>query len=196
MPDTTDSKSSQPQKWWQWVLLYPALITTAIAAIPTFLELGRSASVKVPYGQSLAAIQQNDLWAKNLSCSTAPFDGLVNEFNIAVDAIICKSGDVLVRFKNPRGKTSYKWVPVESFEAQASSFFPVRSANAFEPILLGASAAPQEAVLCQVLLPDGYVLRRVSDPRTKQCFDEKIRTYTGEVVERRPAPCDRNCSQR
>jgi hypothetical protein len=113
--------SPAPRRWWQWFLVYPAVAVALVSAIPTYIELFNSSKFDVPFGQSSLAKQQNDLWERNLTCSAAPLDPFVNEYNVEVDAIICKSGDVLVRVRTPNKKTFYRWVPVDAF--------PIRSAS-------------------------------------------------------------------
>ncbi len=187
-----------PKAWWQWFLLYPTLLVSVIGAIPTATELIRSMRAGVPFGQSSIALQQDDLWAKNMNCTSAPFDGLINDLNVQVDATICKSGDVLVRYKAPREKQAYRWVPVEKFEQRSAQVFLISSAYAES-----LSDHDEDTLVCQWSPEPGWVYRKLKllekesqiDPIKKKCVLEKIRTYTGEVVSRNQVGCEFPCGQ-
>jgi hypothetical protein len=189
-PPKTDKPHSpaSPNSWWQWILVYPTLAISVAGSIPTAVELTRSARAGVPFGQANAALQQQDLWSKNMLCTGAPFDGLLNEYNVQVDATICRSGDVLVRFWGPQDKKAYRWVPVERFDAKMSSFALIGRAMA-QP----SPRRSNEVVECQWSPEPGWVVRRVREAGTKQCYDERIRTSTGEVVNRQGVSCDEPC---
>jgi len=188
--DAPPAAPSKPSAWWQWVLVYPTLAVSLAGAIPTANELYRSISAGVPFGESKNAQRQQDLWGKNMRCIEAPFDGLVNEHNVQVDATICKSGDVLVRFLGPNNNRSYRWVPVERFETKiASSFGLFGNAHAQQP-----SPLPRpkfETVVCQWSEGIEIVVRRVRVEN--ECFEERIHTPTGKVVSRRQLSCDSRC---
>ncbi len=183
-----ESPAGTAKPWWQWVLLYPTLVISLIGSVPTAIELIRSNRTGVPFGESSAAIKQGDLWSKNMGCTEAPFDGVVNESNVKTDATICKSGDVLVRFKGPHEKSAYRWVPVETFETRTASSFLLSEAYADT-----APQAKQETLICQWSPEQGWVIRRVREEGTNRCFNEKVRTYTGEVVSRQPVACEQAC---
>ena len=55
-----------------------------------------------------------------------------------------------------------------------------------EPIYLAQS------IICQRELAPNILLRRLYYPNGS-CVDEIINTSTGNVLQRKPAPCDRNC---
>jgi len=197
---TEKGATSHPRAWWQWPLLYPALGIAILSAIPTYYEAFYSHKYDVPYGQSATARQQNDMWEKNLTCTAAPIDGFITDFNIEVDAIICRSGDVLVRVRTPAKQEFYRWVPVEGF--------PIRSASFFVPEAHAADVRqPQRtsSVVCQRRLDGSRVLRRVQEgpdtslrpkgtpPVGGRCFDEVINTYSGQVLQRNDAKCSSTC---
>ena len=187
-----ETTSSQPNKWWQWVLVYPALAMSLLAAIPTIVETFNSMKYQVPWGQSSVAKEQDDLWRINLSCTSVPLDPLLTAHNIEVDATICQSGDVLVRIFPPSGKKFYKWVALNKVinEQSSMNWF---SKNAYassgqEPILLALNGT----IICQKYLSPGRVLRRIS-VQGQGCFDEVVNTYTGVVESTTPASCDAGC---
>lgn len=181
-----------PQKWWQWILVYPALAIALLGSIPTFKELYESISLGVEYGSSKKAKDQREMWEKNLECTAAPFDWLRTSKNVMVDATICPSGDVFVRVKAPENKQFYEWVAVDSFFKRTTSISLISSAIAAEESneILIAQFGIQ--VICQRWMDRVMLLRRVAVPG-QGCFDEVVNTYSGMVVSQRPAPCDPRC---
>ncbi len=119
-----------PQKWWQWFLVYPTLVISILSSIPTYIEFAGSSKLGVPFGTYRLAMKENELWKENIECAAAPFSGLANQNNIEVDAVVCLSGNVLVRVKPPAKKTAYKWVPLETVDAASELNFLIRNAIA------------------------------------------------------------------
>jgi hypothetical protein len=187
-----EDKNKSPQKWWQWVLVYPALATTLIAAIPTYKEFFNSTELNVPYGDSKKAVLQHDMWKKNATCTLAPYEWFKTESNVHVDATICKSGDVLVRVKNPANKGFYDWVPVDRFIETQASLSLLGSAFASELTNRTILAKGSETVLCQRWIDKARLLRRISTPNNG-CYDEIVNTYSGYVESKRSAPCNSSC---
>lgn len=193
---TDQNTTAQPKKWWQWFLIYPVLVTSLIAAIPTYVEAFKSTEYGVKFGQSSNAKEQDNLWKINLSCTAAPLDPLVTIHNIKVDATICKSGDVFVRIFSPTGEPFYKWVAVNAVINEKVTV-------GLGGIISGAYASTNQdpkpmlvalnsTVICQKYLGPGKVLRRVSISG-RGCFDEIINTYTGAVQSRIPTACNPQC---
>ena len=183
--------SEHPKKWWQWFLIYPLVATSIIGAIPTYVETLRAKSLNVAFGESKNAKEQDDVWRTNLACASAPLDPFVNAHNVKVDATICKSGDVLVKFFSPDGKTSYKWVAVNNVikeDVNAGLISAAYASSTQQPILLALNGN----VICQRYLEPGRVLRRTS-VNGRGCFDEIVNTYTGRVESTSPAPCSPEC---
>lgn len=183
---STSSTAHAPVKWWQWLLVYPALL---IALLPPAIELVKSSVAKVPYGKSSDGEQQIALWTKNIRCIEAPFDGVVNEFNVQTDATICKSGDVLVRFIGPNDKKAYRWVAVERFDQRSAATFSLVSSAMAQP----SPSFDQEVTLCQWSRSDGWIIRRVMRRAQGICFNEHVWAATGEVKHRQPVDCRAPC---
>jgi hypothetical protein len=187
-PGPADDKS-RPDTWWKWILIYPTLAISIVSSIPTYIELAGSRSLGVPFGQHKAALRENELWKENIACAAAPFDGLANKQNIQVDAVVCRSGNVLVRVKPPEQKTAYKWVPLDSVAPGkiALNIVPAAHAqSAAAPIIVAQS---NFRVLCQNWVANGLIRRRIHDTQRNQCFDEVVNTFSGQVVRANPAPC-------
>lgn len=193
--DGQNGGSTHPKKWWQWFLVYPVFATSLIAAIPTYLELIDSKRLGVDYGKSAEAKLQHDIWQENLTCTNAPVDPLVTEYNIEVDATICKTGDVLVKVFAPKDKKFYRWVAIKdvinSYASQSDGHWFVKQAYAsgkHENIQLALSGT----VLCQKPLTNGRLLRRIQ-VSGQGCFDEVVNTYTGAVESTTPSACSTQC---
>lgn len=176
-------------KWWKWVLLYPTLAISVFSSIPTYVELVGSTWLKVPFGQYKSAMKENDLWKDNIDCAAAPFDGLKNNSNVSVDAVVCQSGHVLVRVKPPEKKTTYKWVPLDSEALEKKAGFFLSNAYAERQADVIVVAQTNFVVVCQQWLGNGLVRRRILDKSINRCFDEVVNTYTGKVISVNPSSC-------
>ena len=183
-----------PRKWWQWALLYPTLIVSLLAAIPTITEAYKSIILGVGFGKSEEALEQRRLWERNLDCAQSPYDYLKTASNYQVDATICISGDVLVRVVTPDNNRRYKWVAVAEFAPQRSSSFNLIGsafANESDEALMLTQLGGIQTI-CQRFLDQVMLLRRVSVPG-QGCWDEIVNTLNGMVVRRNPAPCNPQC---
>ncbi|HEU4969498.1 hypothetical protein [Sphingomonas sp.] len=201
-PKRNKPRGKEPQTWWQWLLVYPALVIALITAVPNWVEKYRSARLGLNGKTVAEAEQQNDLWKRNLACASAPFSWYSNPSNVKVDATICDSGDILVRASTPSNGQFFKWVPIDDVVAQKTQVASLiesaaRAAAARGPISRpdrpgGVQLAQMNAqVICQKFLNPRYLLRRVQTPQG--CFDEVIDTYNGAAVQRTPAPCTPQC---
>ena len=206
---------AKPKKWWQWILVYPTFVIALVGAVPTFKELYDSYSRDVDFGTSKKAEMRNEMWRKNMTCGMAPMDPLINDFNVAIDATICKSGDVLIRVTTPGKKQFFEWVSIDAiFSANVSDTAAINlfssaiadqsdyqddwseadwldSESDFEPDEPYSDNLSQyygPVVLCQNWINNVLFVRRVSYPN-QGCFDETINTFTGQVVNVTPAPC-------
>ena len=187
----TVNTARKPHTWWQWMLLYPALIITLISSVPTYFELFWSFKLDVPYGQSDLAKQQSHLWGKNFSCTKAETNWIRTENNYEIDATICDSGDILVWVRGPRGEPRATWVPVDGLIKNSKLAFFVSSAYADKRDTNARIDQSGGAVICQRFIGEGRLLRRI---RTSSgCFDQVINTYTGQVIQQGSAPCNPNC---
>jgi len=203
-PDASRRKPIRPlggrPRWWtrvaDWVTEHPkqasALGGLLVAALPAPMQLAGAMLLGVPYADFLPALRENKLWQENLACASAPFDGLATSRNLQVDAVVCQSGNVLVRVKSPNGDTAYRWVPLDSVvqHAAAGGFSLISSAYAQPlPLLaLAAGGGSNFEVVCQQWVGNGLVKRRIRDSSTGRCFDEVVNTFTGKVVSSVPAP--------
>ena len=193
-----------PKRWWQWLLVYPALGISLVTAAPKWTDGVLAAYHNVQNRSYSEAKLQADRWAKNLPCTAFPLNYNSTEAGVRLDATICNSGDIFVRASTPDNKSHFYWVPVER----------VVGKEVREPSLLsGAQAAEapsggarisgavtrendsranlfmrvQFAVLCQRFIDQRHVVRRISTPQG--CFDQVVDTYTGQVVSMQSAPC-------
>lgn len=189
---------------WQSVLVYPTLAIALITAVPTWIEQYQKWNQNIMVHDLDVARRQAAFWAKNFSCSQAPFAWYSSPSDVKVDATICNSGDIFVHAVTPDNREHLYWVGLDEVLK--------RQAAAANPVVPAASAAtlpgplpfgtPRPAarlfhqsqaavVLCQKFLDERRILRRVQTPQG--CFDEIIDTYNGLVVEKKAAPCVPQC---
>jgi len=182
-------------------LLYPALAVALITAGPQWLDKVRGYRIGV--SSAAKAEREAKLWQKNASCLNLNSNGYLSPSNVAVDATICKSGDILVRAVTPQSREVYKWLPLDDVvpapPQTTASLIPAAHAATLSTRLrqLGRSEATPayklawlQTVICT--RSDGrYLTRRIQTPQG--CVDEVIDTFTGAVVSRNPAPCTPQC---
>ena len=187
--------SGTPRRWWQWVLVYPTLAVSMLGSMPTITHWYHSREIPddVPIQSRLEAKAQHDFWEANFECtSKATFETVINPENTQVSAIVCPSGDVLVKVKRPGSASEIsRWIGVQSVQERKRSAANLIMSDAIaagERIVL----AQATSVVCQRWLNNGRLLRRVRDG-SGHCFDEVINTYTGALESRLPARCDGGC---
>jgi hypothetical protein len=193
------AKSSLPKRWWQQILLYPAFAVALVTAGPQWID--KLKGMRLGVKSAADSEKQAALWAKNASCAGMPAKGFLSPRNVAVDATICDSGDILVRAVTPQNAEIFKWLPLDDVVRTAGQGGLVPSAQAATLSLRAQPAvgstrprmiqvALLQTVLCTRM--DGRFLhRRVSTPQG--CFDEVIDTYTGALVSRNSVPCTPQC---
>jgi hypothetical protein len=199
-----EPRPKTPQRWWQWILLYPAFAVALITAGPQWIDKGRALALGVKGGSAAEAEKQAQLWRKNLSCSAAPFAWFNTPSTVKVDATICDSGDIFVRASAPDNSNYFKWVPLEDVlrsAGQSGGLIPAAHAATLSaslgrpgrpaPSSMFKLAQGQANIICQKFIDDRHILRRVQTPQG--CFDEVIDTFNGSVVSRNPAPCTPQC---
>lgn len=104
-------EKAAPTKWYQWMLLYPALITTTIGSVPTAWQAWKAYKLDVNYKDVQKVEEQRQLWERNASCirhkgvySADGPDGL------SVYVLICDTGDSLLGYKYKGYGPVYTWV--------------------------------------------------------------------------------------
>lgn len=193
--------ASTPKRWWEWILVYPALAVALISAGPQWIDKVKGYSLGV--ASASKAEREAKLWQKNASCLNLNSNGYLSPSNVAVDATICKSGDILVRAVTPQSREVYRWLPLDDVVPAApqstASLIPSAHAASLStrlalPDRVDAKSSYKVALLQMVICTrsDGrYLKRRIQTPQG--CVDEVIDTFTGAVVSRNPAPCTPQC---
>lgn len=197
-----DPASDGPSKWWQWLLVYPALGLAIITAVPEWSKAVWSTWNATEGRPAEEALRQNELWRRNMRCLMAPFEWYVTPHNVKVDTTTCRSGDVLIRAETPDRNTVMYWAAIDDVLAtvpgQKSGL--IRSANADIlrfPDERRARTAPAgltqyaQTVVCQHFVDNRVIVRHIH--AANGCFDEYVDTYTGRVINVRQVPCRPPC---
>ena len=190
-PTATDGKAPTPQTWWQWLLVYPALVGLLLTAVPQWVTVVQAWFEDIPSAQLAEAKRQSELWKDNLDCTSAPMEFFSNPDNIKVDATICKSGDVFVRIFTPDNKGRYYWVDIETLLNSSMVSNSIFAAYASEAITAPMLMAQSSFVMCQRFLDQRYLLRVLNVGGA--CFDETVDTFTGAVVSKSASQCRQTC---
>ncbi|RLA58146.1 MAG: hypothetical protein DRR04_11595 [Gammaproteobacteria bacterium] len=185
----------KPKSWWQWILVYPTLVTSLLfgsSEVLRFVKAGGNA----PMHQTLFAIEQKEAWERNADCLIeTEMHEATNPSNIKVGVRVCpKTGDVQIQGYVP-GETLavFRWIPLSRL------LNPTNQAVAEFGLMNSATASDSFAdfqtgqVICQRWLQQGILLQRVYWAPTNSCFDNVINTFTGVMVSSTPAPCSSRC---
>lgn len=217
------SGGTGPTRWWQFVLIYPALAISVITAAPEWASKIGALVSHVDNRDLVEAKQQRALYAKNLDCTTAPFDWFLNPDRVNVDATICESGDIYVRASSPNNPGAQYFVPVQRVLGDPEPAGAVTKASAAAPSLAepGRARTPglMRAVwtgtsrnlleLAQIkvvprapsVVSTSVVCTKFIDNRrvlrhlrTQQaCFDEVVDSFTGRTQSRTQVACRTTC---
>jgi hypothetical protein len=187
------------RKWWQLLLTYPTIITSAIGAVPQYTTWAKAYVLNVPWNAVGEAEEQKALWTKNFECSwkepaQSAKTTMTTSRNERVTITLCPSGDALVSLQPPGAEPRFRWIGFDRFEpgvqrAEMMGGLPgffARQAAAAERALILVQAEP--VVICVTRDAKEFILRRLQLPDGK-CQEQVINPYTGAVVEVRSSPC-------
>lgn len=183
---------SLPQKWWQWVFMYPTIVIALIGAVPQYYQWASAATIGLPLsGNVRVAQEQEAAWERNLDCLRA-IDHIKpgSSTNYSIDLISCPSGDILVTLtplQNPNQQISRWIVTRELFSHSAQSLFSI-GAMAQE-----AGPRPGGPVQTRILdtKKDGAIVTRRIQQSDNTCVDQTIDAYTGRRIDQKAATCGR-----
>jgi len=182
--------SDLPRRWWQWVLMYPAIFIALAAGGPQIYRSVVAITIGLsPFANVGEAQQQQKAWERNVGC----LGGIqhikpVSRTRYAIDVVPCPSGDILLTLsalQNPDQQVS-RWIITEAlFNEVAQSFF---STSALAQGAEGQRVGPTPVRVVDIKNQGSTVIRRVqlSD---NTCVDETIDAYTGRRLSEQKAPC-------
>jgi hypothetical protein len=207
-----------PAKWWHWLLIYPTLAVSILTAAPQWFDRIQALANDVRDRNFREAEEQSALYAKNLTCTTAPFDWYLNPNNVNLDATICESGDIYVRASAPDRPSAYYFVAVDRIlgvdepartkvaaAAAGSARFTAAAVDPEDLLIRVQSPSQfplrppaqrmQQAVLTEVIctkfVDKRVVLRHLRTPQA--CFDEWVDTLNGRTQKRVQTACRKAC---
>src|SRR6266566_5125797 len=117
-----------PQRWWQWVFMYPTIAVALVGAVPQYYQWAAAATIGLPLSGNVRAAQEQEMaWERNVNCLRA-IDHIKpgSSTNYAIDLVSCPSGDILVTLtplQNPDQQISRWIVTQDLFTRVAQSFF-------------------------------------------------------------------------
>jgi hypothetical protein len=188
------AKEPAPLRWWQWLLMYPTLALAIVGAVPQYGQWIAAIRMGISPGSDVVFYkQQSEAWDRNGEClQNAAIDRLkpVSQTNYAIEILACKSGDILVTMipvQNPDA-AEHRWIVTKDIVGHQAQFSLTTSAFAQEP-----AAVPAEVQATRVLgvRRDGSTIIRRVQLSNGACEDQAINSYTGRLLGRRPARCDR-----
>jgi hypothetical protein len=87
-----------PQRWWQWMLMYPTIIIALAGAIPQYYQWMTAVALGLPFLSDVNdAQQQEKAWERNVNCVRS-IDHIkpTSSTNYSIDLVSCPTGDILV----------------------------------------------------------------------------------------------------
>jgi nitrate reductase NapE component len=187
--ETTEPKAPERAgsklTWWQWVLMYPALAVALVGAVPQFTQWVSALRIGAPPGSNVADLKaQHEAWSRNYDC-LGKIDRVkpASETTYAIDLLVCPSGDILITLtpiQNPKGQV-LRWIQTREILTATAGFSLLATAHAGDPV-------PRATRVIAVTRNGDVIVRRVqlSD---NTCEDQTIKSYTGQLVGTKPAPC-------
>jgi hypothetical protein len=187
-------------KWWQWVLMYPALFVALIGNIPNLYQLYLSQKLNVPVKQVPIASYRDSIFEQNrVACLTdLQLHPVPSGDNTSIFVGVCprQALVVLVQPNDPKAQLIFRLISWSELDNKPQTSLLVKEAAAeesstsFKVAQGGTQGVP--TIICQRRVDQGRLLIRISYPNGK-CFDQTVNTYTGAVVSTVPASCDQRC---
>jgi len=181
-----------PQRWWQWMLMYPTIAIALAGAVPQYFQWISAFAMGLPiFGDVGDAQQQERTWERNINCLRS-IDHIkpTSSTNYSIDLVSCPTGDILVTLtplQNPDQQVS-KWIITKVLFTQVADSSPARVELAQA---VGApSGTPDTVRVVDIKKQGTSVVRRVQRS-DNTCVDETIDAYTGRRLDQKQAPCSK-----
>ena len=175
-------------RWWQWVLMYPALLIAILGAIPKFSEMTTAVVQGLSPFVSQRQQEQLEAWKRNSSCALA-VDNIKpksrTDYEIAL--LPCPSGDILVTLTDPRNPANkiQTWIITGDLFSRTAGLL---LHPALAQIIRVQQNRPYPVRVLGIRTQGTVVTKRVqlSD---NTCEDETIDGLTGRQLSAKNAPC-------
>ena len=190
-----ENRTPTPGKWWQWVLMYPALAIALAGHVPKLYELYLSYKINVPPSEVATASKRHEDFGKYTDClPNLQFHAVPGGDNASISVGVSprEALVVLVQPHDQRAQPIYRLISWANLANEHSTSLLVKEAAAEEVLASFQVAQAGQTIICRKRLDGGLLLIRISYPNG-QCFDQTVNTYTGAVISTVPAPCDPRC---
>jgi hypothetical protein len=183
--------SELPNRWWQWLLMYPTMAIALVGAVPQYSQWVTAFRIGVPPAAVNDAQEQLQAWERNIACqrdrdiqSVKP----TSKTNYGIELTTCPSGDILLTLtpiQNPDNPVS-KWIVTKNYFTQLVRFSIIASAMAEDNRM---QAAPPSTVRVIDTMKGGTTVTRRVQRSDNTCVDQTIDAYTGRLLDQKTAPC-------
>lgn len=181
---------ASPQKWWQWVFMYPTIVIAIVGAVPQYYQWASAATMGLPISGNVKVAQEQEMaWERNVNCLRA-IDHIKpgSSTTYAIDLVSCPSGDILVTLtplQNPDQQISRWIVTKDLFRQYAQSIFSMSA------MAQGAlTGAPTQVQIIDTR-KDGAVVTRRIQLSDNTCVDQTIDAFSGQRTSQKRAPCQK-----
>lgn len=188
--------------WWQVLVLYPAIASAVLGAIPTAWQALKAWRLNVNYDKVQQAAEQQRLWERNLDCLEAkPVYSVEGPSGAVIGVTLCPSGDALLRYDSGE-QVTYTWIPYPVRRPLRSRGLPPKAAagSAGPAIVQAEPATPLlrsnivwGATRCA--FRHGTVVIRLYTTDGAVCWVEHVLVATGEVISQVPVACSVSCAE-
>jgi hypothetical protein len=181
-----------PQRWWQWMLMYPTIAIALAGAVPQYFQWSSAFAMGLPiFGDVGDAQQQEKTWERNINCLRS-IDHIkpTSSTNYSIDLVSCPTGDILVTLtplQNPDQQVS-RWIITKVLFTQVADSSPARVELAQA---VGAPPATPDSVRVVDIKKQGTSVVRRIQRSDNTCVDETIDAYTGRRLDQKQAPCSK-----
>lgn len=193
MPE--QDRTPRPRRWWQWILLYPALFIAVLANVPQIYQLIIAVRKDVPFSEVSTALKREENFKRHNDClHDLQLTPVPSGDNVSISVGACPPAAliVLVQPHDPKIQPIYRFISWEDSTSQRLSSLVVKKAAAEELFSSFWLAQAGATIICRRQLDSGFLLIRIQY-QNGQCIDQTVNTFTGNVIRTVPAPCDPHC---
>ena len=179
-----------PQRWWQWMLMYPTIVIALAGALPQYYQWISAAALGLPFTDSGDARLQRSAWDRNITCLVGhDIDHIkpTSHTNYAIDLTPCPTGDILVTLtplQNPDQQVT-RWVITQTILTKVAD----NARSNIELAQVTAPAASPNSVRILDIKQEGATVVRRIQRSDNTCVDETIDANTGRHLDQKPASC-------
>lgn len=181
-----DNGTVKPSRFYQWMLVYPALFVSLIGSVPTVIQEVKAWRLGVATKRVQIVEEQQTLWKSNLDClRLKPVYTVDLGEGVTVGVTLCGSGDALLRYQRSPEIVEFTWVRYPAYPKGG-----VPQPSAVDEVLAPQSRVVYGLTHCVLLQSRMILWIQYDDDAAETCHMDYILTTNGALVQRRPVACE------